>query len=229
MFDVIKRPKDYWEKKITHKIIELRKKILKDIESKFNDLKTYKMQHHVVYQCFFPKNILIEMEKYSIINRVLSTNAGQFFDSIIKDILINHNFGQPRYIDNPEPNAKPKKFEIDIMDSVKNTAYEIKWRDAGTDGDHVNKETRKQLVLKKMGFKTVRLTFFVPETPHTKQAHKNKIALYDKLYESDEAFNFIKEISGVDILKIFKTQQFDLSKEISYNMYRSEGNLSEFL
>jgi type II restriction enzyme len=41
--------------------------------------------------------------------------------------------------------VKPKTFEIDCL--VDNEAYEIKWRDATTDGDHITKEhTRVQNV-----------------------------------------------------------------------------------
>src|SRR5699024_11074657 len=66
-----------------------------------------------------------------------------------------------KYVENPVPNTRPKRFEIDCLVNEE-FAYEIKWRDATTDGDHINKENRRLQAVINNGYIPVRLMFFPP-------------------------------------------------------------------
>ena len=57
--------------------------------------------------------------------------------------------------------ARPKTFEIDCL--VDKAAYEIKWRDATTDGDHITKEHTRVQNIKKAGYTPIRIMFLLPE------------------------------------------------------------------
>lgn len=55
---------------------------------------------------------------------------------------------------------RPKTFEIDCL--VGKQAYEIKWRDATTDGDHITKEHTRVQNIKKAGYIPIRIMFYYP-------------------------------------------------------------------
>ncbi len=55
---------------------------------------------------------------------------------------------------------RPKTFEIDCL--VGSNAYEIKWRDATTDGDHITKEHTRMRVIADAGYMPIRLMFYYP-------------------------------------------------------------------
>ena len=56
--------------------------------------------------------------------------------------------------------VRPKTFEIDCL--VGKDAYEIKWRDATTDGDHITKEHTRVQNIKDSGYKPIRVMFYYP-------------------------------------------------------------------
>ena len=62
--------------------------------------------------------------------------------------------------------SKPKTFEIDCL--VGNNAYEIKWRDATTDGDHITKEHTRIINIKNAGYKPIRIMFYYPNNASKK-------------------------------------------------------------
>lgn len=45
---------------------------------------------------------------------------------------------------------------------IDNNAFEIKWRDATTDGDRITKEHTRIKVIQKYGYKPIRLMFYEP-------------------------------------------------------------------
>lgn len=100
----------------------------------------------------------------------------------------------------------PKEFEIDCL--VDKIAYEIKWKDGTTDGDHVKKENKRVKSIKAAGYVPVRIMLF---EPNRNQAIKIQAKL-EKLYESvggeyysgQKAWEYLKKKTGVDLKKILK-------------------------
>lgn len=100
----------------------------------------------------------------------------------------------------------PKSVEIDCL--VGNRAYEIKWRDATTDGDHIKKEHKRVKIIKDAGYITVRLMFFVPNRVQAIHIQKSLHDLYDEMggefYAGENAWNHLKKCTGVDLKDIFE-------------------------
>ena len=201
----IERPTNYYKSNI-HKIIsDYHKKIITNINNTQNKMSDFKNDHHILYELFYSKDEIQIMEKYHNIARILSANSGRIFDNIVKFIIQDIEGGQSEYILNP--NKHPKKFEIDILNHNKKIAYEIKWRDAGTDGDHKNKEYRKVDLLVQKGYTPIRLTFFMPELKQSLIAQKQIINYYNQFgmsYSEEKAFEYINKMANIDLYKIIK-------------------------
>ena len=90
---------------------------------------------------------------------------------------------------------------------------EIKWRDATTDGDHINKEhTRIQAVID-AGYKPIRVMFYYPNRTQAMRIQKKLETLYKntggEYYCADKAWDYVKERTSVDLLCILQ----DLAEE----------------
>ena len=95
-----------------------------------------KLAPRIVFGC---DNQISELHAFSMFEHFYQ-QGGRIFDTAVKFIIQDVEGGQSEYIDNP--GQHPNRFEIDVINHDKKLAYEIKWRDAGTDGDHKNKEFR---------------------------------------------------------------------------------------
>lgn len=99
---------------------------------------------------------------------------------------------------------RPKTFEIDCL--IDERAYEIKWRDATTDGDHITKEHTRVKNIKAAGYVPVRVMFYYP---NRSQAIKIQQVLEDiyksvggEYYFGDSAWEYMKRATGIDLLNI---------------------------
>ncbi|MCK5211722.1 ApaLI family restriction endonuclease [Candidatus Parcubacteria bacterium] len=101
---------------------------------------------------------------------------------------------------------RPKTFEIDCL--VDNEAYEIKWRDATTDGDHITKEHTRVQNIKNAGYKPIRIMFYYPNRAQAIRIQETLKTVYTgvngEYYFGDGAWNFIKKETGVDLLNILE-------------------------
>ena len=102
--------------------------------------------------------------------------------------------------------VRPKTFEIDCL--VKNQAYEIKWRDATTDGDHITKEHTRVKNIKDAGYNPIRIMFYYPNRTQAIKIQETLKTIYKgvdgEYYFGDDAWNFIKNQTGVNLLSILK-------------------------
>ena len=196
------RPEDIKAK--LDKIIDDKvKKVLDNTENTREIMTTFSNDHHLVYRLFYPQERINEIEIAHNQARIMSANAGQMFDEIVKFILMATIPGKSTIVENE--GGHPKSFEIDHLDETNKIGYEVKWRDAGTDGDHKNKEFRKVDMMKYMGLTPIRLTFFMPELERSKKAQNDIIRYYKehgKAYTGDSAFDFLKEKTGVDLKQL---------------------------
>ena len=97
--------------------------------------------HYFVYKVLgIPEKEGLLVDEYQNKGRFIYKYAGSFLEEVTilcfeyafkntkRKVLLNNVIGY-----------RPKKFEIDCLVNDKQ-AYEIKWRDATTDGDHIIKE-----------------------------------------------------------------------------------------
>lgn len=200
---------DFYEKSIHSIIKKYHKKILENTENTQSHMDSFENSHHKIYKLFYNSEQIEIMEREHNRARILSANTGRIFDEAIKFIITNVEGGKSEYIDNTK--GHPKKFEIDIMNHYKKVAYEIKWRDAGTDGDHKAKEYRKVDIIKGMGYTPIRLTFFLPELPRSLKAQQDIINYYEncgQAYTGEDAFNFVNKMAKINLWSIFSKYEF---------------------
>jgi len=107
--------------------------------------------------------------------------------------------------------ARPNTFEIDCL--IDNNAYEIKWRDATTDGDHITKEHTRVQNIKNAGYKPIRIMFYYPNRTQAIRIQETLKTVYagvdGEYYFGDVAWDFVKGETGVDLFQILE----DIAKE----------------
>lgn len=100
----------------------------------------------------------------------------------------------------------PKTVEIDCL--VGNRAHEIKWRDATTDGDHIKKEHKRVQIIKEAGFVPIRIMFFEPNRTQAIREQMKVKKLYEdfggEYYSGEDAWNYLKKETGIDLKKLFE-------------------------
>lgn len=97
--------------------------------------------------------------------------------------------------------TSPRTYQIDLL--VEGDAYEIKWRDATTDGDHVNKERARISQIARQGLRPIGLTFFLPHREQARAIQLRRAALYAELggvhYVEQAAWRHVHERTGIDL------------------------------
>ena len=102
--------------------------------------------------------------------------------------------------------SRPVTFEIDCL--VEKNAYEIKWRDATTDGDHITKEHTRVKNIKNAGYKPIRIMFYYPNRTQAIRIQETLKTIYagvgGEYYFGKGAWKIIKKKTGVDLLSILE-------------------------
>jgi len=100
--------------------------------------------------------------------------------------------------------TRPSTFEIDCL--VGKEAFEIKWRDATTDGDHITKEHTRVKNIKNAGYKPIRIMFYYPNRKQAIRIQETLKTIYAGVggdyYFGKGAWKIIKKKTGVDLLEI---------------------------
>ena len=164
--------------------------------------------HYLIYQVFrISKNEGEQIDLYQNVGRFLYKYAGSFLEGAAL-LCLEHKFpeAKPKLKIKNTLGTKPKTFEIDCL--VSKTAYEIKWRDATTDGDHISKEHTRLKNIKKAGFTPVRVMFYEPQRSQAKKIQSKLKKIYEqqggKYYSGLGAWEYIKKTTGVDLKKILQ-------------------------
>ncbi|MEW6238275.1 MAG: ApaLI family restriction endonuclease [Candidatus Omnitrophota bacterium] len=111
--------------------------------------------------------------------------------------------------------SRPKTFEIDCL--IGTEAYEIKWRDATTDGDHITKEHTRVKNIKEAGFKPIRIMFYYPNRDQAIKIQETIETIYSGIggeYNyGNKAWELIRKKTGVDLFKIMEEIAEENSKK----------------
>jgi ApaLI-like restriction endonuclease len=178
------------------------------IELRKEEMKADDTSHYLIYRVLgiaTKEGRLID--EYQNVGRFLYKYAGSFLEEAATLCL---NFKFPNGIKTKIENAigqRPKTFEIDFLNG--SDAIEVKWRDATTDGDHITKEHRRVKVIREHGYKPIRVMFYYPQRDQAIRIQETLKTLYagveGEYYGGDEAWEYLKSYSGVD-LKAILTQ-----------------------
>lgn len=142
-----------------------------------------------------------DIDIYQNTGRFLYRYAGEFMEqATLSCFRVVVPEAKPVTIPNPF-SGRPATFQIDCLVGLR--AYEIKWRDATTDGDHIVKEHARIKAIATAGYTPIRLMYFYP---NRKQAQRIQSTLEDLYkandgyyYHSSAAWSHVYQETGVDL------------------------------
>tara|TARA_B100000902_G_scaffold293951_1_gene280561 strand:+ start:142 stop:756 length:615 start_codon:yes stop_codon:yes gene_type:complete len=191
-------------------IISLAKKysseLQKRVDQRLVEMENDDNQHYLIYNVMNVSNEEgKQIDLYQNKGRFLYKYVGSFLEEAAI-LCIKHKYkdAEKVKIDNTI-GIRPKTFEIDCL--VNNThAVEIKWRDATTDGDHINKEHTRLRVISAEGYLPIRVMFYNPLRKQAIKIQKKLEKIYSeengKFYAGNDAWNFIKDFTGVNLFEL---------------------------
>jgi hypothetical protein len=179
---------------------------LKDkIESRTEEMKADDNSHYLIYRVLgisLQEGQLID--QYQNAGRFLYKYAGSFLEEAAT-LCLNYKF--PNGIKTKIMNTigqRPKTFEIDFLNE--NDAIEVKWRDATTDGDHINKEHTRVKTISEHGYKPIRVMFYYPQREQAIRIQETLKTIYagvsGEYYGGDDAWEYLKSYTDVDLKEI---------------------------
>ena len=178
------------------------------ISGRVTEMEDDATSHYLIYQVLGvsdEEGRLIDV--YQNKGRFLYKYAGSFLEQAIKLCFLERfpDSGSLRI-----PNSvsqRPKTFEIDCLVDGKD-AFEIKWRDATTDGDHITKEHSRLRAIAAAGYKPIRIMFYYPNRSQAVRIQQTLETLYQgvkgEYHFGDAAWAFVKAYTGVDLKGILE-------------------------
>jgi len=184
-----------------------RKKLQDRMAEREQEMLADDTSHHLIYQLLgVPPIEGNQIDLYQNMGRFLYRYAGAFLENASRLCFITRF---PNAVSTRIPNPfgrRPATFEIDCL--IEQRAYEIKWRDATTDGDHIMKEHTRIRAIAHAGYQPIRLMYYYPNRA---QAIKIQSAIADlyranggAYYYADAAWEHIQAVTGVDLLGILR-------------------------
>lgn len=177
------------------------------VKTRIKEMENDNNSHYLIYKVLGIDEVEgKKIDIYQNKGRFLYKYAGSFLEEATM-LCFKYKFKEAEKIKiENNQGLKPKKFEIDCL--IGNEAYEIKWRDATTDGDHITKEHTRVKAIKTFGYIPVRIMFFYPNREQAKKIQEVLEDLYigmgGKYYYGDNAWKHIFEKTGIDLLKILE-------------------------
>lgn len=185
-----------------------RNELQKKIKERENEMQQDNNDHYLIYNALgFTSKEGYQIDYQQNVGRFLYKYAGSLLEELaiecIKDAYPNAKIKVklPNTID-----KSPKTVEIDCL--VDNKAYEIKWKDATTDGDHIKKEHKRVQIIKEAGYMPIRIMFFEPNRDQAIKIQAKLKKLYEDIggeyYAGEEAWRYLMMETGMDLKEIFK-------------------------
>lgn len=197
------------ERKINEVIKKYREELKERIDTRLLEMKSDDNRHHFIYKVLgISEKEGTLVDEYQNKGRFLYKYAGSFLEEVTI-LCFEYAFNNTKrkvMVDNVI-GYRPKKFEIDCLVNDKN-AYEIKWRDATTDGDHITKEHTRVKNIKEKGYIPIRIMFYYPNRDQAIRIQETLQTLYigmgGEYYSGDDAWEYIKNTTKVDLYAILK-------------------------
>lgn len=195
-YEVLLKRVQYYKQRLQKKITERKEEMQKD-----------KNNHYVVYNALgFTDEEGYEIDYHQNVGRFLYKYAGTMMEDLVLQCMKDTypNAREKVFLKNTIDNS-PKNVEIDCLIGKK--AYEIKWRDATTDGDHIKKEKKRVKIIKDAGYTPVRIMLFEPERSQAINIQRQLKKLYEDMngeyYSGEDAWEYLRKITGTDLKKFF--------------------------
>ncbi|MCD8325220.1 MAG: ApaLI family restriction endonuclease [Lachnospiraceae bacterium] len=195
-----------------HKIImRYRTELQTKIRNRKTEMEQDNNEHYLVYNALgFTSQEGYEIDFQQNVGRFLYKYAG----SLLEELAIN--CFKEKFPDAQEKvkllntiDQSPKHFEIDCL--VGNNAYEIKWKDATTDGDHISKEHKRVQVIKNAGYIPIRIMFFEPNRDQAIRIQGALKKLYEDIggeyYSGKAAWDYIRKMTEIDLRGLFENMK----------------------
>lgn len=185
--------------------------------SRTEEMKSDNNEHYLIYKILGVGDAKGQMiDQYQNVGRFLYAAAGAFLEEAAILCMEEHFSNVQRKVRIPNGvGDRPKTFEIDCL--VGNDAYEIKWRDATTDGDHVAKEHARLLAIKQLGYTPIRIMFYYPQREQSRGIQKKLEAAYSGVgghyFYAESAWKHILNLTGIDLLRILEKLAEETSDE----------------
>lgn len=186
-------------------ILKYREELRKKIELREQEMKSDENEHYLLYHTLgFTSEEGYQIDYQQNVGRILYNYSGTLLEKLtIECFKIAFPETKVKVMLKNTIDSSPKNVEIDCL--VGNKAYEIKWRDATTDGDHIAKEHKRVKIIKDAGYIPVRIMFFNPNRTQAIKIQANLRRFYQseggEYYSGDEAWNYLKNETGVDLKK----------------------------
>lgn len=200
---IVMSTNDRMLKVIEHYRNELQKKVkLREVEMKEDN-----NDHYIIYNALgFTVEEGYQIDYFQNVGRFLYKYAGSLLEELAIDCLTEANPEAKEKVKLPNTIDKsPKTIEIDCL--VGEKAYEIKWKDATTDGDHIKKEHKRVQIIKDAGYVPIRIMFFEPNRTQAIKIQEKLKKLYEDIggeyYAGDDAWEYLEKETGVDLKETF--------------------------
>lgn len=175
------------------------------VAQRMEAMKADDTSHHLIYHVLGisdEEGYMIDL--YQNKGRFVYKYAGSFLEeAAILCFQAKYPDAYKMRVDNNQ-GGKPKTFEIDCL--VNNNAYEIKWRDATTDGDHVAKEHARIKAIQSYGYKPIRIMFYYPNRAQSISIQRTMETLYlgvgGEYVFGEAAWSYLFDKTGVDLKQI---------------------------
>lgn len=189
-------------------ILRYREELQKKIKEREYEMQQDNNDHYLIYNALgFTSEEGYQIDFQQNVGRFLYKYAG----SLLEELAIKCM--KEAYPDAKEkvklPNTidkSPKTVEIDCL--VGKRAYEIKWKDVTTDGDHIKKEHKRVRIIKEAGYVPIRIMFFEPNRDQAIKIQAKLKKLYEDIggeyYSGEDAWRYLKKETGIDLKKLFE-------------------------
>ena len=184
-------------------------------EDRVLEMKDDDISHYLIYRVLGVQEAegkLIDV--YQNKGRFLYKYAGSFLEEATKLCFLDA-FPESSSVKIPNTlGLRPKTFEIDCL--VGNDAFEIKWKDATTDGDHITKEHTRIKVISDAGYRPIRVMFYYPNRSQAIRIQETLKTLYEGIsvrdnpnirgqyFQGEDTWAYVKERTLIDLKAILE-------------------------
>lgn len=175
------------------------------VDARIDEMKKDDTAHYFLYNVLGVSDVEgDQIDIYQNKGRFLYKYAGSFLEEAAL-ICFKHAYPNAQKVKIANPfGGTPKTFEIDCL--VGMDAHELKWRDATTDGDHINKECRRVNAIKSYEYTPIRVMFYEPQRTQAQKIQSKLQTMYEELggkyYSGENAWKYIENYTGVNLHEI---------------------------
>lgn len=191
------------EERLARIVLKYREELQKRIKDRELEMQGDDTRHYLVYHALgFTSEEGYQIDYHQNVGRFLYKYAGSMLEELaIRCFQLAYPDAQPKVKLQNTVDSSPKTVEIDCLVGTK--AYEIKWKDATTDGDHVRKEQKRVKIVEKAGYTPVRIMFFEPNRAQAIALQARLKKFYEEVggeyYAGEDAWEYMEKETGVDL------------------------------